>query len=300
MEIVIHQQIYYSNKKLIPIKDVAESLIALEAIYRQSPDILEAIFPNTEISSVEVYISELKSDSLWEDIVVKFLFKDQKNLDSFIANLRESVGMDNIMNDGKLLAVITIAIIFIGGFYILNQDKSSTPEQKTIIEANNNTIIQIGAGLVDFSAQDFKALIDNAIKDKKSLAQNAAKVVVPAKRDPDATITFNKNNDLVISNEAIRAMPRFAQVPENEPYIEDFKNIELQIRAIDLDSNKRGWAVVIPEIHVKRIRLQLDPGIKPEVLIGIRKIMAEVTVIFEYDDDDNKIPKLVFLRKIND
>lgn len=74
MEIVIHQQIYYSNKKLIPIKDVAESLIALEAIYRQSPDILEAIFPNTEISSVEVYISELKSDSLWEDIVVKFLF----------------------------------------------------------------------------------------------------------------------------------------------------------------------------------------------------------------------------------
>jgi hypothetical protein len=195
----VHQQIYYSNKKLIPIGDVAESLIALEAIFRQSPNILEAIFPNTEISSVEIYINELKSDSLWEDIVVKFIFKDQKNLDAFIANLRERVGMDSIMNDGKLLAVIAISIILLGGIYILNQDKSpSTTEQKTIIEANNNTIIQIGAGLVDLSAQDFKALIDSAIKDKKSLTQNAAKFVAPAKRDPSATITFNNNEELKI------------------------------------------------------------------------------------------------------
>lgn len=167
VEIEVHQQIYYSNKKLIPIRDVAESLIALEAIFRQSPDILEAIFPNTEISSVEIYINELKSDSLWEDIVVKFIFKDQGNLDAFIASLRERVGMDSIMNDGKLLAVIAINIILLCGIYILNQDKSSSSEQKTIIEANNNTIIQIGAGLVDLSAQDFKALIDSAIKDKK-------------------------------------------------------------------------------------------------------------------------------------
>lgn len=301
MELEVHQRIYYSNKKLIPIRDVAESLIALEAIFRQSPNILEVIFPNTEISSVEIYINELKSDSLWEDIVVKFIFKDQKNLDAFIANLRERVGMDSIMNDGKLLAVIAISIILLGGIYILNQDKSSsTAEQKTIIEANNNTIIQIGAGLVDLSAQDFKALIDSAIKDKKSLTQNAAKFVAPAKRDPSATITFNNNEELKINNDAVRAMPRFAQVAEEEPYIEDFKNIELTIRATDLDSNKRGWAVVIPEINTKRIRLQLDPGINPEMLIGKSKIMAEVTVIFEYDYENNKIPKLVFLRKIND
>lgn len=124
--------------------------------------------------------------------------------------------------------------------------------------------------------------------------------MAPAKRDPNATITFNDNKELIINNDAVRAMPRFARAPEDEPYIEDFKDIELIIRATDLDSSKRGWAVVIPEIHTKRTRLQLDPGIKPEILIGKSKIMAEVTVIFEYDDEDNKIPKLVFLRKIND
>lgn len=181
MEITIHQEIYYSNKKLVPIKDVAESLLALEAIIRQSPDLLEAMFPGTEISFVEIYINELKSDSLWEDVVVKFIFKDQKNLDQFIANIRERVGMDNLTNNQHLLSIIIISLIFISVLYVLNKDQAALPEQKTTIEANNNTIIQIGAGMVDLSAQDFKAIIDSAIKDKNSLAKDAAKFVAPAK-----------------------------------------------------------------------------------------------------------------------
>lgn len=299
MEITIHQKIYYSNKRLVPIRNVAESLLALEAIIRQSPDILEAMFPDTEISIDEIYINELKSDSLWEDVVVKFIFKDQKNFDTFIANIRERVDMDNLMNNQQLLSVIIISLILIGGAYYLERDRSSTPEQKTTIEVSNNKIIQIGAGMVDLSAQDFKAIIDSAIKDKDSLAKNAAKVVAPAKLDPNASITFNDNDELRISNDVVRAMPRFVQEPIEEEYVEDFKNIELEIRATDLDSNKRGWAVVISELHKKRVRLQLDPGLDPEILLGKRKITADVTVIFGYDNERNRIPKLVFLRGIN-
>jgi hypothetical protein len=300
VEITIRQEIYYSNKKLVPIKDVAESLLALEAIIRQSPSLLEAMFPGTEISFVEIYINELKSDSLWEDVVVKFIFKDQKNLDEFIANIRERAGMDNLMNNQHLLSIIVIALIFASVLYVLNKDQSTLPEQKTTIEANNNTIIQIGAGIVDLSAQDFKAIIDSAIKDKNGLAKNAAKFVAPAKRDPDATITFNNNDELRINKDAISAIPRFIPELEEEVYIEDFKNIELEIRATDLDSNKRGWAVVIPDLHKRRVRLQLDPGIEPEILMGRKKIMADVTVIFGYDNERNRIPKLVFLREVND
>ncbi|PPV42114.1 hypothetical protein C5L43_02900, partial [Ectopseudomonas oleovorans] len=193
MELTVHQQIYYSNKELVPIKDVAESLLALEAIIRQSPDVLEAMFPGTKIQSVEVYINELKSDSIWEDVVVKFIFGNQKKFDEFIANVRERIGMDNIMNNPQLLSSIILVMILSGGAYYLGKDKSATPEQKATIEANNNTIIQIGAGMVDLSAEDFKAIIDSAIKDKEKLAKNAIKVVNPAKRDPEASITFNDN-----------------------------------------------------------------------------------------------------------
>lgn len=298
MELTVHQQIYYSNKELVPIKDVAESLLALEAIIRQSPDVLEAMFPGIKIQSVEVYINELKSDSIWEDVVVKFIFGNQKKFDEFIANVRERIGMDNIMNNPQLLSSIILVMILSGGAYYLGKDKSATPEQKATIEANNNTIIQIGAGMVDLSAEDFKAIIDSAIKDKEKLAKNAIKVVNPAKRDPEASITFNDNKELRIQNESVKAMPRFVQEPEDEEYIEDYNNIDLEIRAIDLDSTKRGWAVVVPDLHKRRVRLQLDPTVSPEDLLDKRKVNANVTVIFGHDKEYNKIPKLVFLREI--
>ena len=298
MELTVHQQIYYSNKALVPIKDVAESLLALEAIIRQSPDVLEAMFPGTKIQSVEVYINELKSDSIWEDIVVKFIFGNQQKLDEFIANVRERIGMDNIMNSPQLLSSIILVMILSGGAYYLGKDKSATPEQKATIEANNNTIIQIGAGIIGLSSEDFKAIIDSAIKDKDKLAKNAIKVVNPAKRDPEASITFNDNEELRIQNESVKAMPRFVQEPEDEEYVEDHINIELEIRAIDLDSTKRGWAVVVPDLHKKRVRLQLDPTVNSEDLLDKRKVNANITVIFGHDKEYNKIPKLVFLREI--
>lgn len=298
MELTVHQQIYYSNKELVPIKDVAESLLALEAIIRQSPDVLEAMFPGTKIQSVEIYINELKSDSIWEDVVVKFIFGNQQKFDEFIANVRERIGMDNIMNNPQLLSSIILVMILSGGAYYLGKDKSASPQQKATIEANNNTIIQIGAGMIELNSEDFKALIDSAIKDKDKLAKNAIKVVNPAKRDPEASITFNGNEELRINNESVKAMPRSIQEPEDEEFIEDYKNIELEIRAIDLDSTKRGWAVVVPDIHKKRVRLQLDPTVDPEDLLDKRKVNADVTVIFGHDKEYNKIPKLVFLREI--
>lgn len=139
MELTVHQQIYYSNKELIPIKDVAESLLALEAIIRQSPDVLEAMFPGTKIQSVEVYINELKSDSIWEDVVVKFIFGNQQKFDEFIDNVRERIGMDNIMNNPQLLSSIILVMILSGGAYYLGKDKSATPEQKLQL---NPTITQ--------------------------------------------------------------------------------------------------------------------------------------------------------------
>ena len=117
----------------MPIRNVAESLLALEAIIRQSPDILEAMFPDTEISIDEIYINELKSDSLWEDVVVKFIFKDQKNFDTFIANIRERVDMDNLMNNQQLLSVIIISNVI--SFILL----SSSLDKRIGLNSLSNT-----------------------------------------------------------------------------------------------------------------------------------------------------------------
>lgn len=285
----------------MPVRDIAEGLLALEAIIKQSPAVLESLFPGTQIDSVEVFINELKSGSIWEEVVIKFIFGNQKTLDQFITNLREKAGMDCIMSNPLLFSAILLTMILMGGaYYTGKQDNDKdTDHRKITIEDNSTTIIHIGAQMVGMEADEFKGIIESAIKDKKQLAKNAIGIVRPAKRDELAAISFNRNEDLRITPETVRAMPRYYEEQEQEETLEDFKNIYMEIRATDLDSQKTGWAVIIPDLGDKRTRLQLDPSLNPEEILEKRKFNGNVTVKFKYDKDNNKIPSLVFLREIN-
>lgn len=300
MEIAVSQQIYYSNKELVPIKEVAESLLALEAVIRHSPDVLEALFPGTAIQTLEVFIKEPRSDSIWEDIVVKFVFGDQSKLDAFIDDCRSRIGMERLVNNPKIFSAVILVLILMGAAYYLGKDASATPEQKAAIEANNNTIINIGAEMLGMTPEGFRLEIEGAIKDKPKLAKDAVRLVKPAKRDPEASITFNDTPELQITPESVRAMPRYVSEPEEEPYIEDYPAIQMELRATDLDSTKRGWAVALPEFGNQRVRLQLDPTVSPEEVFARRNFEGRATVMFASDKGGGRVPKLVFLREIVD
>jgi hypothetical protein len=296
----VSQKIYYSNEEYVPIGEIAHSLIALEALIKQAPDVLEALFPDSSIIIVDVFINELKSDSIWEDLVVKFIFGSQQRFDECIENTRQRIGMEEIMSNPKFLSAIIIAMILGGGAYYLGKSNSPADKKaKATIEANNNTIIQIGSGMVDMSAEEFTTLVITAIKNKDKLAKNAANIIKPAKRDNNASITFNEDPTLKITNDSVKAMPEYKSITEEpEETIEDFPNITLEIRAIDLDSSKRGWAVVAPLLHKRRVKLQLDPSVKPSDLQNKASVNANVTVIWGVDTENKKIPKLIFLREI--
>ncbi|WP_114765547.1 hypothetical protein [Vibrio rhodolitus] len=299
----VSQRIYYSNKEYVPVGEIARSLIAFESLVKQAPEVLEALFPDAKIIDVEVFIKELRSDSIWEDLVVKLIFGNQQRFDECIENTRQKLGIEQIMNKNpNFLSAVLVAMILSGGAYYLGRSStSSDKEAKATVEANNNTIIQIGAGMVDMSAEEFTNIVISAIKDKEKLAENSLNVVKPAKLDPNATITFNEDSSIQISNASVRAMPEYKSKPEvAEDVIEDFHDVRLEIRAIDLDSTKRGWAVVAPSLHKRRVKLQLDPTIKPMDLKNKLSINGHITVVWGADSQGIKVPKLIFLREILD
>ncbi|WP_407333938.1 hypothetical protein [Enterovibrio sp. 27052020O] len=299
----VSQRVYYSNKEYVPLGEIAHSLIAFECLVKQAPEVLEALFPDAKIIDVEVFIKELRSDSVWEDLVVKLIFGNQQRFDECIDNTRQKLGIEKIMNNNpNFLSAVLVAMILAGGSYYLGKSSSpSDKEAKATIEANNNTIIQIGAGMVDMTADEFTSIVISAIKDKEKLAKNALNVVKPAKLDANATITFNDDPHLRITNDSVRAMPEYKSASEElEEVIEDFHDVRLEIRAIDLDSTKRGWAVVAPSLHNKRVKLQLDPTIKPLDLKNKLSINGHITVVWGGDKKGNRIPKLIFLRDILD
>jgi len=298
MELTTTHKIYYSNKRHIPLAEMAESLIALEGIIKQSPNVLENLFPGTKIQGIEIYLSELRSGSLYEDVVIKFIFGSQEKFDEFITNIRERTGLDNLKSNNQLLSVIIVTMALTGGSYYLGKSNNTEAAENNVIENNINIVINNGAKMIQMEPDEFRSVIEDSITDKDKLAKDSIKFIKPAKRDTGADITFDEDPDISVSNDSVQAMPRFLTEPEPEEAIEDFDKIEVVIRATDLDSNRRGWAAIIPSISNKRVKLQLDPHINSEDLMQHPTLLGSVTVIFKYDDNGNKIPSLYFLREI--
>lgn len=264
MEIVTHHQIYYSNRELIPLREIASSLLALENIIKHSPFVLEQIFPGVTINETQVYIEKLDVGSLYEDIIVKFLFGSQARLDQFIEGTRETLRMTKLTTNKQILSAIIASLLLAGGSYYALKNLLAKPEDIAKIEINNNGVVNFGAELVGISEQEFKRIITNSIKGKEAkIGKDALKVIRPAKNDPEAHIMFDGNPVLSVHPESIRAMPEVAPEEEDEE-IENINNVRLQIRATDLDSLKRGWAVIIPSISNKRLKLQLAPTVRPQ------------------------------------
>jgi hypothetical protein len=166
------------------------------------------------------------------------------------------------------------------------------------IQNQYNYTIKLGSELSGLTEYQFKHIIESSISSKTNLAKDTTKFIKPAKSDKDSFIYFDKEKEGCIPPEVIRAVPSSLQEDIADEYLRDFKNVEVLIRAIDLDSFKRGWAVVIGSISDRRIPLQLDIDIDPESLVGLRLFNGDVTVMFERVDNGADVPKRVFLRKI--
>lgn len=293
-----NQSIYFSNKNHVSIEDVANSLLAFKSLLEVTPDVLEKLIPGLHIKSITVDLNEIKAGSLWEDVVVKLVWGSQEKLTEDVEKLRTHLQMEELMNNKKLLGAIVLCLILGGGWYLLTKSNAS-PEQKISIEANQNVIINIGAEITGLTSDQFKAIIDSAIARNDQVKKDAVKIVRPAKRERDASIMMNNEESTSINSSAIRAMPSMTPDIDQPETIADFKNVEIQIRATDLDSTKKGWAAVVPSVSDGRTRMHLDPHIKVEDLIGKKIVTGDITVVFKQDNSGNKFPSLIFLRSLS-
>ena len=233
MEITTGQNFYYTNKEALSVEDVVDSLLALKSLIETTPEVLERLVPGLNIYRVQIHVNEILTGSLIEDFVVKFFWGNQESLHTDINNARDALKINKIMENKKLLACIVIALILGGGIYLLN--KSKAPEdQRAILQGNQNTVIVIGADLAGMTPEDFKSIIDSTISKNNNVPKNAVDAVKPAKREDGASIQANQSIDVSITNKAVKAMPSYAPENDETESVEDFKGVEISIRAIDL------------------------------------------------------------------
>lgn len=268
-------RIYYSTENPVPVGEIARALLALEKIVSSSETVFEGVTA-VEIDKIEVLVAKLESGSLIEDIVIKFFFKDQAGLDAFVAKVRGKTLENGMVGKTLVVGSVLAAVIGAGAYYAASMNKSGG---QTTITANNNVIINIGAGEVGMTPEAFKAVVEAAVKDKKGLAESTVQLFRPARADRNAAITLDGDNSMSFSPDVIAATPTAVKGHKDEDY-KRFSDVDLQIRATDLDSQKRGWAGVIPGLIDRRIPIKLADNVLPTDLNHFQ-VRADVTVYYK-------------------
>lgn len=284
---------FFNCKEAVPAHEVASSLLALERIIKASQRAIEGV-TNVEIDGIEVFVNKIETGSLIEDVIVKVFFRDRESLDKFLEKTGDAIrkpGMPrNILIGATIATVIGAGALFAA--------KVGNPAGQTTINANNNVIINLGAGQVDLTPEVFSAIVETAISDKKALAKDTVQFFGPARADSRSEIVIDGNQQTKFDAQFIAATPQVVKIDKQEK-VEQLLDVDLQIRAMDLDSGARGWAAVIPGKVERRVRLKLDAGIRPEDVAKKLSMRADVAIYYRLDKDGRKLkPDYILLTQI--
>jgi hypothetical protein len=291
MELTAHQEIFYNTRNPVEIKEVVDSLLAMERTLKLIPSILEKIFPGTSVDTIEVYIDAVVSGSLREKFLYKLLFGSEAELDLFLEKLRKDLGLDkgNSKKAAFIIGLLIAAVVLYGGIQAFEKAFGKS-EPANHIEANHNTIINIGAAELGMTSESLRHLLELALINKDQVAADAVKIIKPAKNDPDSEVIFNDDVNSKIEKTAIHQFP--SKTDPNEEVetsvFTTFHNTEVHVRAIDLDNKSRGWSAIIPEISMDRMKMQINGDLNLEDLRARPVFRGDIILVEKLKGNEKK------------
>jgi hypothetical protein len=291
----LEETVEYSNEGPLPIADVIASLRALERIANNLVPRALSELADTNVLNVELLVEGFEDGSFKESFVCRVVFGDEKSYDRFIEKLHKGELRGAIKGAvdkwgssmspvQKATAVgVVLALLLSAGIYYAGQMAGTSEEGQALIRANDITIVNIGADVFGKSPEEIGRIIsDVAGTQRKRLARDAVDAIAPAKREPGSSIQLGNGAAVTIPSDVITVSPSdLAQDPFESETI--YRDVDLQIRAQDLDSASRGWAALIPGLIDRRVRLVLGEGIDVGDLAGRFSIRADVEVLYRMD-----------------
>lgn len=287
--IAVEHAVTYTNRQPLPVGDVIESLKGLQELSTRFLPRTLAALSHEEIVGAELYVEGFEEGSFITQVLTKLFFRSEEDLLTFLGKLNAGEyrdawklaydalpGGDKPVGKIAAISVVLAALIGAGAWYAAHDDKQAQVQ----IEANNNLIIAIGAESYSVDPAAFATIIEAAVgADKKKLANGAARVLAPAKHDPQATVQIDGEQGLVFTPDTVKATPTHPEFGRAE-FEQHYPDVDLQIRATDRDSHTSGWRAVIPGMVDRRVKLILPDNIRPDQLADNAAVRADVTVLY--------------------
>lgn len=290
-EISLPMPFFFDRKTTPSLQEVVDSLQGFDAIAKRFPKILSALL-DAPIKSVTVDVNKIEIGSLYDDLIVKFAFGGQEQMDLFMNEMHEK-----FMNHKAVPFVLFFALLIAGGIIAYNVIAPDEASSSPVINSNNTTIINMISADVGKDADAVREIIERAIprSDSIKLAKDSYKIFG----------AFGDSNSLKFKDFEAYKLPRdvvdtfpssldFDSVQE----LKDFENVDVQIRAADLDSVKSGWAAKVPSVSDRRIKVKVANAVDvSKVQIGAN-VKADVTVVYKMKDGE-LVPGYCVIRKIH-
>lgn len=289
LTMTVDHQIYYSNKKRIPIKNVIKGLLAAEALIEELKPSIRQVFDGIDIKEINVYVDKLETGSLIEDLAIDLVFGGEEEYKKFrqrIVKIRGKVFKDKSDSEDvkfmkQLLGILLAAAISSGVTWAVMSDSTTVPQPIQNYTTNiSNSVIGVGDGAL--SGQNIVDIV-SANSDKKQMAKAAVDFIKPAKDDPSASIKINGNEELTIKPAFVKSTPATFTPPQPDEKIDTYTNVDVHISASNERSHRSGWTGEAKTILDTTTKITLTEDIDPRKLHGNVNIKADISIIKKYN-----------------
>lgn len=290
----IEHSLVYTNKEPVPIDDVLASLEAMKRISKRFLPTTLSRLTGSDIVGVEVLVDAFEYGSFKESFWLQLVFSSERSMKRFQKAFQKGdlAGMYKELPLGDKPVVKTIvvsaviaALISYGTLKFVSQN--GTKSEKALVEANNNTVIMIGAEAYQTDPKVFQGVIEAVTAGKqKQLAQDAAKILAPAQNEIGAKLEMG--HSLEMPSAVIQAMPRDVEFNPHETE-KTITGAVVDIRQTNRDSANSGWRGIIRDVVEEKVKLTLGEGVEISDLAGRLDVTADVKVRYRQKADSNEL-----------
>lgn len=258
--------------------------------------ILEDLIDGFHVESIDVRLKKVTQESpLKELLALAIVVTFQKDLEREVPPVVDALMGANIPDKYDSIVTVLAMIIAIYGISTFFEWLKPAKQPKTLDKDYSTLLQTAGNSLQMQPAQIERAVTKRFSGGMKPLIQRASlDFLRPAKRARGAKIIAADGS--YISKEAIAECPGdidFAIQEDTDQY--PLQGVEIDIRALDKDRKKTGWAAVVKDVTKKRLKMQIYPTIDVKKVIGKERIKGDIIVSNKRDDGGSFQPNAYFL-----
>lgn len=294
--ICIDLSVYFTNSDAIPAIVFSDSVIGMNRMVNNSMGAMLNLLGIDSVAHHGVYLETVRNGSKFTDFVFKVFMGSEADASKTASMLHKRFGI-NKMLEGKQIQNILIAAII--AYCVRDVAIRFMPDEKAqpVITATSSVILNAGRDL-HIDGPRFESILKEGIPNTAKAGKGAVMALQPATMKLDTTVKIGGPQGFEIPNIITNNLPDPATIDtKDKPITVDFDDVTVSIIASDIDKQKAGWAVKLPEGYPcanKRIKAILGARVSPAGIMYKEKIKVDLTLYM----NSKKNPQRILIRAV--